>query len=135
MKNKFSKALMSGMIALVLALGLSVSAFAGASSGSYYGTLGVGFAAMPCSLSIGADRADASIALDGTYQDFSLGVTINGTYRSSTNSGFKTTSNGNNAYGRGVSTSISNLGGTWIDVYASYAAYRNENYNGSITLP
>lgn len=135
MKRKFLRALMSGALALVLALGLSVSVFAGASTGSYSGTLGVGFAAMPCSLSILPGYAEASISLDSNYTDFSLGVTINGTYRSATNSGFKTTSNGNNAYGSGVSTSIYNYGGTWIDVYATYSAYRNNNYSGSITLP
>ena len=129
------KKILAIVLALIVAMALTVTVFAGASSGYYTGTLNVGLASLPCTLNIGSSVATATITQDSTYNDFTIGVTINGTYKSSTSGSVLTTSNGNNGTGNSVSTSISYGGGTWWDVYASYSAYRSDSYNGSISLP
>lgn len=132
------KKILAVVFALIVAAASTLTVFAGASSGYYTGTLNVGMASLPCTLNISSTSATATITQnpkDNNGNVFTMGVTINGTYKSSTSGSVVTTSDGNNGTGNTVSKSISNNGGTWWDVYSSYSAYLSDKYNGSISLP
>ena len=68
------KKILAIVLALIVAMALTVTVFAGASSGYYTGTLNVGLASLPCTLNIGSSVATATITQDSTYNDFTIPV-------------------------------------------------------------
>ena len=128
------KRIASIILAIVLVMGLSVTSFAGASSGSYSGYIPIGVYCARCSLNISSSSATATTSFD-EFGFCQLSASIVGYYRNAYGNIVPSpVTNGNSNEWYSVSTSISNGGGTWSDVSSSHSA-SGGGYSGSAFLP
>lgn len=128
------KKVASIILAIVLVMGLSVTSFAGASSGSYTGSIPIGAYSVSCSLNISSSSATAATSFS-QFGFCQLSASISGSYRNAYGNIVPTpATNGNSDEWYSVSTNISNSGGTWTDVSSSHSA-SGGGYSGSAFLP
>ena len=133
MKKSVAKILACFLTVTVIVMGLTVSAFAGATTGTYKGQIPIGVYNVYCTLTIDSSSATATAELP-EFGFVTLGVSIKGQYRSSTTGSVLTATDGNRNEWYNVSASIGNNGGTWTDVSATYSA-NGGGYSGSTVLP
>jgi len=122
------------ILAIVLVMGLSVTSFAGASSGYYDDYIPIGVYCAICTLDIKSSSATATTSFD-KYGFCQLSASIVGYYRNAYGNIVPSpATNGNSNEWYDVSTSISNGGGTWSDVSSSHSA-SGGGFSGSRSLP
>lgn len=132
--NKCVKKLLSCFVVIaVVVMGLTVSAFAGAPTGDYYGGFELGAYYVYCELSLDSTTATGTARLP-EFGFVKLSVSLVGYYKTATSGDAIRTTGGNSAEWYSVTASMSNGGGTWTDVTGEYGAKVGQNGQSGSTV-